>query len=384
MLENFEIYYYLEFDRLHKGILTEETLEEVWQMAVDKYTYINDENIDITDEIDRMKVHNWFRNNARDEMLNDLLCGVVKRLTSLENDNGMELNNIDSFFLNNIKLIYELVLTEEDYLLNTMDNNPCEVSKITGREVKLIIEDILEEIDSTGEWLEIYLKAIATNHIIYLNELDDASLTKLKNGLGIVGFDNFDNTCVYLGNQDRYLFLNYQGDLMDVIFTIHEVIHYINETVDNGREVPPIIHEFPSIFYEMYALKYLIKMGYSDAEIMKVYYNRQIDTLTCINEVKEIINYLSLYISNGEVHILPNDDRGDKCIKKLINNPYVLFMCYPYIIGEYLARHAIHQSEKDNLFLSMMKYITNNLSKVPVEDIFNLIDRKETYTRVKI
>ena len=155
---------------------------------------------------------------------------------------------------------------------------------------------------------------------------------------------NIDNTCMYLGNKDRYLFLNCHGNLNDIVLTIHEIIHYINGVYDNVNDVNPIIREFPSIFYEMYAIKYLSKLGYSNSDIENVYYMRK---NIIFNMIKEI-------------EVNTNDD--------------MLLSCYSYVIGHYLARIAIDKIDSDKLLLSIIKYITEHLSKIDINDIFDLLE----------
>ena len=266
--------------------------------------------------------------------------GVVERM-----------DNVGTFFLDNSSLIKNITEEEIDYL-NGFANNNGTMCKVNNWKIKDIIKDILDEVDGTSEWLEIYLDAVNSGHIIYLNELDDESLNKLKRGLGILNIESFDNTCMHLGNKDRYLFLNYKDNLGDVIFTIHEIIHYINEILDNGRNVFPLVREFPSIFYEMYALNYLYKIGYSEEELMKVYHFRIDDLNVCIDSIRNIVDI--------------DDVTRD-----------ILYTCYPYIIGDYLARMAIIKSKNDMTILPMMKYITENLSKIDVSDIFKLFEVSE-------
>ena len=143
MLANFEIYYLLEFARLHSDKTDNIMMENVWKMAMKKYTYITGEEVTLANEIDRLKVHNWLKNNSSLELLNDLLCGVVKRLSCIENTGPAPLDNRDAFLLNNISLVEKIILEEEDYLLHTMGSNLCDIPEITPDEAKEIVRDIL-------------------------------------------------------------------------------------------------------------------------------------------------------------------------------------------------------------------------------------------------
>ena len=262
----------------------------------------------------------------------------------------------EEFDLNNLELMIYIVKEEAEYLSNI--NNPSNViPPVSNWRVKSVVADILSELDDTDEWFDIYARGIQSIHILYLNELDDASLYKLKRGLGILDIDGFDNTCMNLGGKDSYLFLKYEGNLCDIIFTIHEMMHYINGKLDDNEKVLPIIREFPSMFYEKYALNHLYKLGYSKEEIISAYHFRIDDLNECINTVKNII-------SNNNI---PTDD----------NTKNTLLECYSYILCDYLARIAMDKTKDDKTLFSMIKYITENLSKINISDIFSILQVNE-------
>ena len=118
--------------------------------------------------------------------------------------------------------------------------------------------EILKKIDPTFEWLKAYEIAKKDGKIIYLNKLDNKQLEELKNKLNIL---SIDNNCIILNDCTCYLALTYNNTLQDVINTIHELIHYIIET--NKVEVPKMLSEFFSIFYELYTIYYLKQQDFN-------------------------------------------------------------------------------------------------------------------------
>ena len=368
-MELYELYYYLEFYNIH-GYITGYQIDDIWDMVNKRYSEIN--NIKLDKNVNKDKVYLWLKEKTRLLLLNELISKIIFRLSNYEKIDDIDLNNMDTFFLNNISLISYIVNEEEDYILNNINRDICKIPEMSKKEVTEIVSDILLEIDDNGEWLDIYKEAIKSKHIIYLNEISKTELDRLKQGLGLVGLDDIENTCLFLGDKDRYLFLNYKGDISDIILTIHEIIHYINGCVDNGKEVAPIIREFPSIFYEMYSLKYIERQGFNQTLIHTINYNRLLATYNAINESSDIIDYLETYIGNGEIKDIYDYEKCDKCISDLIEDPFVLFKRYPYIVGTYLARLAMDKLDDDKMLLPIMKYITENLSKSKIDDIFKL------------
>ena len=238
-----------------------------------------------------------------------------------------------------MNIINEIINNEKEYLNNTPLSNDCELSKLSSNEVHQIIIDLLLEIDPNEEWLNIYLKARSTAHIIYTNELNDEGIKKLEQILGLTGLKTLDNVCLNIDTNESFVFLNYEGNISDVVFTMHELIHYINARCDDIPNVNPMTREFPSIFYELYALNYLYKLGYSKEELRSKRIYESYQSLTMTERLgTDNINYT------------------------------------PYVIGDYLARCGIEQTNYDKLLLPMIKYMTENLSKTNIEEIYYLLN----------
>ena len=247
--------------------------------------------------------------------------------------------------MENKEIIKKIVKKEKEYIDNYSIKDDYELSELTDREINQIICDILMELDPNGDWLEIYLKARRTAHIIYINELDKEGLKKYEQILGISGLKRLDNTCLNISSDESFVFLNYEGNISDVVFTIHEIAHYINARLDDVTSVSPYVREFPSIFYEMYALNYLKNLWYPEGELLSIYNKRIFETY----ESLEMTSKLGIE-----------------------NTSYT-----PYVIGSYLGREAMNKLNDDKLLLSIIKYITENLSRTRVEELFYLVNNNK-------
>ena len=307
------------------------------------------------------------------DVLNKLIEKLFYQFNNCEKIDDMELDNRDIYFINNIDLIINIIKEQEDYVIDNIEED-IELPKMTKEEVYYYTTEILNEIDPSGEWLDIYLNSIKNNHIIYLNDFNSDEITRIKSALGLVGINDIDNVCLHFNDKERFLFLKYNGDISDVVLTIHELIHYISFEYDNVREALPMVREFPSIFYELYSLYYLSTLGY-DKEIIKgINNNRLFDIYSSIDESRDIIDYLNIYINDGKIMDYISKNKCDKCIEILNNDSYIVFKTYPYIVGSYLARKAISKIKEDKTLFDMIKYITKNLSKIDVDDIFSILD----------
>lgn len=241
-----------------------------------------------------------------------------------------------------MEIINEIIKNEKEYIDNYSLNDDYELSRVSNIKTTEIVRDLLLEIDPFGVWLDLFINARKTAHIIYINDLDDERLIKYEKILGITGLKNLDNTCINIDNTESFVFLNYEGNIRDIVFTMHEIIHYITARMDDVTKLSPVIREFPSIFYELYTLNYLKQLGYSENELKSIYNKRIYETYNSLNMTEKL---------------------------GIDNTSYT-----PYVVGEYLARNALIKTKEDEQLLPMIKYMTENLSKTNLEDIYYLIN----------
>lgn len=394
-MELYELYFLLLTDFIHqdRGIV-EIDIDYLFEVVNERYKEENGVYLSTKSEL-----YKWLSDKCRYTLLDELLVRLYNRFINIEKLNDLEIDNTDLFFVNNIHEMERIIDKEEKIIYNTdvvKYDNKTEIDKY---KVIEIVKDILLELDDNGEWLEIYNKILNENKIIYLNELSNKEVEELKDKFGIQeNLYEVKNACTVINDSDIYILLTYKGNLDDICVTIHEVIHYIVRYYNNNKKEKIIFRELPSIFYELYCLDYLKKMGYNEDELNEFKINiRLIDTCECIYEIDILINYLKTIIDKGNItredvmdeykltmeraygndnyYEIPTecDSRCDNCIYDLIKNPYSLFYIYPYIIDTYLASMAINKINTDKYILSFMKYITEHINNVSEEDVFNII-----------
>lgn len=336
-------------------------------------------------QLDDNKLFTWLKNKCRYNLLDELLVGLYNRFINIEKGDKYEIDNTDIFFVNNIHLMSK-IFEEEINNYNKMNLTKCNnKTKIAKWQVIDTVKDILTELDPSEEWKNIYEQALNNNIIIYLNELSHEEIAQFKRINGInINLESIKNTCFFPDTGRSYIILNYEGYLTDISTTIHEIIHYISRYYNNNQKEIPLLRELPSMFYEIYTLKYLYSFGYNQEELAEANINRLTDTYKSIEDIKLLVDYLKILIDKGhltEEDIIneysntyeDNNHKSDKCIHDLIRNPYILFGYYPYIIDNYLATNAINKLSSDKLILNYMKYITEHISSVDEEDVFNII-----------
>ena len=354
-------------------------MEYVWHKINDYYYQENDKLLDINKDDDLNILFNWTKDKCRYQLLDELMVHMFNRFINIE-DNGVD--NRDEFFINNIDMMEKIMSTGNNTI--KIDNNS--LLKLSKDKTITLVKEILLEIDPSSEWLRIYEEAIDKNKIIYLNELDKKGIIDLKKELGVDSLKYIDNSCLTLENGEKYIFLNYKGDISDVSTTIHEFTHYVSKYNHNEKETP-ILREFPAIFFELYALEYLKEIGCDETDIKLVNQHRIADTYMATMESRIFLYYLKMIMDNGVISedldkelIKDNnymsedyEKNCDDCIRDLIINPYVFFEIYPYVIGNYLANMGFERIKYDRQMLSIIKFMNDNLYKINPYDVFNIL-----------
>jgi len=326
---------------------------------------------------------------ARKESRYYILCENIKML--IMRICNFDLETVDLFMLKNLLTIYGNIYAVIWNYVDDFKFEECRLSKLTKDEVIDIVRGVLTEVDPSLEWLKIY-NDIFDKRIIYLNELDDNEFKKLNDTLEDYDEDNFENACVKTKKGDHLVLLTYEGNIGDVISTVHEFMHYIIEIKRDNKEVTNILMEFPSIFYEYYALIYLKRMGYSDKEIKYLESYRTCDLWNGIVDTYLLSHYIKIFVENYEINeeldieyfsLIADDDvknltydeimknvyeQCDACTEFIMTNPQHLEGVTSYVVGSYLALNAIDRLGKNTLY--NMKDYTNNISDYNPYDIF--------------
>ena len=345
-------------------------MDYIWN-AISKYYYYNT-NINTQD---RDILFDFIKNSERYNLLDKLMNQVVDRFI---NKDGA-IDKTDKFFISNVIEMKKIMEEHQEYLINKIkDKKDVSLSKISKWGTINHVKEILKIIDPSGEWLNIYEEVLDKGKIAYFNELDDDAKKRIKEDFFIDSCEEDINSCAFINNSEGYIILTYKGTIADVVATVHEISHYISRYKNNWQEEVPTLREFHSIFYELYALDYLKKAGFKEEEIEALnqersrYLNRQ------LSEKMVLMDYLVMYIRYGRIKeeydsSCDKYERCDKCVNYLVNNPYVLHDFYPYIIGNSLATLAMERIKNDKILFSIIKYITDNISKIDAYDVFNIV-----------
>lgn len=402
-----ELYYLVSVNAIHEGDIVPYNIDLVWQRINSYYKKEIGLSLDITKESQRDTLYKWLQSKTRYDLLDELIMHVYHRFLIVEND----IDNTDLFFINNIKSMVKLMDIYQNKIEMELfsEENIC-IPAISKKETIQIVKDILEEIDPNRDWLSIYEDILLKNRIVYLNELSAEETEALKKRFEVDSIKEITNSCLYTNKIEPCLFLDYTGTIADIPNTIHEIVHYIIR--ENNQELElPTLKEYPSIFFEMYAVDYLKKLGYQDAELKALNSSRALDIFLAYEDIKDVLYYLMLIIEKGHIterndrrkynaflkelkrtlskqdilHITKEDsnffnanikcqEKCDKVNYNLMTNPLLLFQRYPYLIGAYLSEQSMSKLKKSKTTLAMIKYITEKLSNLDAYDIFSILD----------
>lgn len=173
-----------------------------------------------------------------------------KKLNKYLNDICLYLEKQDNFFLENIISIcsyndrFYFALEKYDLALSPKTNN------LTFQDVYNLAREIIESINP--KYLDDFDKLIETGAL-------DFSYNDEYNGSYFYHEQQNSNTYNYININRKF---NYD----DVRILVHEVIHYINgkNNISKNRHV---LTEFLSIYFEIYAIDYMMKKGIPKEEI---------------------------------------------------------------------------------------------------------------------
>ncbi len=375
---------------LYALLLAREFLdEEHWPESLSKlsedviYKYINEYYCTINGEYldignDKETLFNFEKEQSRYEML----CDNIKKV--LANICDYDGSTVDLFVLRNLIPIYDSVYNSISEYVDKFSCHESELSKLSKEEVIEIVKEILTEVDPSLEWVELYNDILDSN-VVYVNELNQEKKDLL---CGLLGVDVSSINSHIRSEAGDFLLLNYNGNTSDVVNTIHEFIHYVNRR--NCKKRIDIFCEFPSIFYEFYALNYLRRKSYSNDEIENIKLDRVLDLHYCILESFLMIHYVKMFIENYDInHELdisyfpllfpgeeyPYDEMGtyvkdfcDECTMDFVKKEYDLKSVTSYIVGSYLTLNAINNLS--STLLDEIRAYTNNSSDCNLYDFF--------------
>ena len=401
---------YVAYLEIMKSIVNENFKKSKNEILIDYQMiskYYEEDNLDKIEEYNNetcKKLLEYARNESRYPVINTLIYSLLKNLVILDNE---DIDNRDLFFIKNLGSISELLAEENDFYRNFSKEQKIDIPNISKTEYERTVSEILKMIDPSLEWLDFYNQMKLKNKIIFLDELTYNKRNRLEYELG----RNLDeiNACCIKYRKGILIILNSRKKLDAIPATIHELSHAISF---GSREeyIGKTTKEYISIFYELFSMFYLEKIGYKTELINQlignlfhiIYKNRLF--------VNNIIRYILKYISNNgikeseeikiiqkqisELETVENGNeslmkfkqanpllfdakkqsniRIDACINIIIsNNYYKFYELYPYVVGSFLARKALENMKIDSeKTLKTLKNHTDHLNEIDPYDIF--------------
>lgn len=325
---------------------------------------------------EKKKLFEYLNQKYRNNLLNELLQDQVRYLTEVS-----EYKQQDNFEIDNIDELLKQT-TQEMLSINLNDQENVKMPSLTEKELDNLIVEFLIKIDPSLKWLKEYEEMKKNNQI--------------KPG-----------EAWNCANEDQWVInTKLTHTIEDFRCFIHEFIHYI--TVKNQKEevLPIATKEFPSIYFETLAIKFLEEKGYSKDVINYMLNERNEWTEENVYNLYLMLGLLSNYLTNNEItpeneverRLQITDELKRKIPEDLsffydislqsinysfdIANGYFLlypesiYEEYPYITGTYLADRAVEVTEKDPMFIYDMLSITDNLETTNPKDIIELIHQK--------
>ena len=388
---------YIAYLNILQNNINNNQLLALYQKINKFYKQEKKESIEEYNEITIKKLLDYAKEESRYPLINTCLTSISKNLFEFNNENYLDTR--DLFLANNLESIYQLLQEDRKTYINQMISTNKEIPTIDSNEYDRIIYNILKEIDPTESWLSYYEELDCTGKIIYLDELSEEEKYRLEKSLD-VNINMLKNCCVEF--EDIMIFLESKTKLSDIPAFFHEFAHAISF---NSKEeiIGKTTSEYPSIFYELYSINYLEKLGYSKEIVHEILNERYNYTIKIGKPFLLILKYLVLYVNQnginkknainlqkeeinkvikleqnnpGIINFLIDNDPAffeptkkakfeiDTCIKIIVSSPQTFYENYKYLIGFYLARKALNNED-----LNIIKYHTEHLKEIGAFEI---------------
>ena len=383
---------YIAYLNILQNNINNNQLLALYQKINKFYKQEKKESIEEYNEITIKKLLDYAKEESRYPLINTCLTSISKNLFEFNNENYLDTR--DLFLANNLESIYQLLQEDRKTYINQMISTNKEIPTIDSNEYDRIIYNILKEIDPTESWLSYYEELDCAGKIIYLDELSEEEKYRLEKSLD-VNINMLKNCCVEF--EDIMIFLESKTKLSDIPAFFHEFAHAISF---NSKEeiIGKTTSEYPSIFYELYSINYLEKLGYSKEIVHEILNERYNYTIKIGKPFLLILKYLVLYVNQnginkkdainlqkeeinkvikleqnnpGIINFLIDNDPAffeptkkakfeiDTCIKIIVKSPQTFYENYKYLIGFYLARKALNNED-----LNIIKYHTEHLKEI--------------------
>lgn len=369
-------------------------------VAVNK-KYCDSIGLDINKDIDRAFLYNWLKEKVGYDLLNEIIQETIDYL-------GEKNKNKHSFFLlENFVPLTDIIKSQINLSVREGNKNLQSLSYVPYEETEEMFIDYLKKIDPSLEWLNIYLEAKKQRKIVYLDEVTEEEKRTILHVLDVDNLEESPNGSLYMGG-NQLIWLTKKYTIEDFNSLLHEFIHYVVNLKNIPKNVPHVLDEMPSIFYELYSHRYLLANGFSEEEINTLRYNRMQNSLYGASLVLDVFSLLSIYVERGKVDkeylldcknkqlsnmrsllntssmdtllsmnktlsnpLMALDKEWEENVRKMVTQLYTIHMWYPYVLDTYFANESLKNS--NNYTISNMKYITENFAGLNVGDVLELM-----------
>ena len=376
----------------------------IYKYAYNFWKEYNSKKLNLSKEEDKEKLFQFLNDTFRYVLLNDCIKKLYLNITD---------NLKDEFLINNFDKITNIT---KNIINNNevFDYNDSSIPSLSCEELDEYFKELLITIDDSKEYLKTYESLKKENKLLFIDLLDEEAKKEFKRKLNIS--NKISNNFVFkTKDNDYYLVLDRKGDISDLRSLIHEFIHYYI-MVSNSNEPYYLLDEFPSMFYEYIANKFLLTKGYNEEDINKLYLYRFKEISNKSSHLISVNYYLELFYRNS-FNITHEDDMekiketitnfiekyGIEEYKKkleknknlnnydktanlscdianlyLVSDMYNLVLNYPYLIGHYLSLHYVEELSDNKINLKDMKKITKNLSNIDPNIILEIDKKKKS------
>lgn len=408
-LQPFELFLLLELKRIiseNEMIASFWEEEKIYKLVKKYYQEQIGKVLDETILDNRDILYEWLKENTRYQLLNELMKLTINRLIKKESKEEAPGEDIDYFISNNLKVLIEVMLEQLKNSMFAIETTQVTETSLSKENYEKLIEEFLIEVDPSLEWLMIYQEMKKNHRIFNLENRNESKRLELSEQLKIENLDYGYQALLISGNP--YLITENRGVLKDFVSTIHEFSHYVTFYKKNyiNKRLSQVISEYPSIFYEMYALSFLKRKGYKEEELISIRNFRNQDTMSTTSYNHVVFRYIEMFLDHHEVkeeldvqdknktvlvmkelpeevqrivlNNLPNildakksaHEACDDCIEFLLKYPSQFFNSYSYSLGNYLALHSLEMVTKDKSHLEKVKYFTEHLYEIDPYQVF--------------
>ena len=117
-LELYELYYLILVDNIHNDNLIPYDMKSIWDEIKKRYYKENNMLLDIDSDNDIKVLFAWLKDKSRYKLLDYLMLKMVDRFINIESST---IDNRDTFFLNNLSMIYDVLNIQTKRIINNIN-----------------------------------------------------------------------------------------------------------------------------------------------------------------------------------------------------------------------------------------------------------------------